>query len=123
MSIVETIILLIPAAFTIGTIVLVIAYVYAARIGFGRYLRYTHPHTWKHLVEPGDAWMGRGIATDVSYAVAKFRRESRDDLGDPELARRRRVANSLERAAIVGWVASAALLIIAIATIAALRTI
>lgn len=100
------------------TLAVVLA-VYLARFHFGRYVRREYPGVWERLVTHGDrsAILSLRIHFDATPEMGEFRAAVGDDLGDPELAKRRRRANRAERyciGAFIGggiWIAVAALLI------------
>jgi hypothetical protein len=91
----------IAAAFAIAILVVVgcpilyLATIYCSRVRFGGYLRERHPEEWVKMTSGNGQEITSGI-TDINLAVARFRMYSSEDLGDPEVHRRRKLANRLE---------------------------
>lgn len=91
----------VAVAFAIATLVVIgcpilyLAAIYCSRVRFGGYLREKHPEDWIKLTS-GDGCEVAGGMTDISRTLARFRMYSSEDLGDPEVHRRRRLANRLE---------------------------
>lgn len=71
--------------------------------GFAGYVRRAHRDLWLKLVPPGSGVVHSGHSFDITAAFRQFRIGG-DDLGDPELARRRRLANTAERFMMLAWV-------------------
>lgn len=79
---------------------------------FNHYLKTKHPAKWNELVPPRRGFRFGNTNMDISTEVGLFRRQSTDDLGDPELQRRRGKANRHERLAILGFFGLLALVLI-----------
>lgn len=78
------------------------AYIYS-RYVFSWYLRTHHTVKWQELVH-GEAYRGPSLfAFDKTRAIAHFRAQETDDLGDPKVAAMRRKSLRLFRAAIALW--------------------
>jgi hypothetical protein len=92
--------------FFLELVILVLAFA-ASRFYFGGYVRSAHPDIWERLVVRGDrsGVVNLTLFFDATPEVGRFRTSSADDLGDPELASRRRIANRLEQLVVYGFIA------------------
>src|SRR5262245_14306295 len=120
----ETILILFLAVWMCADLVLAIAAFGLIRIHFGHYVRRAHRPLWDELVPPGSAWVHPGYGFDVTGRLREFR-VAGIDLDDPELSRRRLLANTAERAlviGVVGLIAGGLLLGSALAFVASLRS-
>ena len=70
---------------------------------FNHYIKTKHPAKWSELVPPRRDFRFGNTNMDISTEVCRFRRRSTDDLGDPELQRRRGKTNRSEKLAILGF--------------------
>ena len=80
---------------------------HAARFGFGGYLKRQHADQWRRLVTRDSRLLSPLVGPDSSSELRRFRLDSREDLGDPELSHRRKRANRLERFAVYSWIGTA----------------
>jgi hypothetical protein len=104
-------------------LVVLIAFV-LARFHFGGYVRRKHPKVWRDLVLGADrtALLALRPAFDATPELAEFRVVSIDDLADPELAVRRKLANRAERLCMISFLGGVGWMVIAAAAIVVLRT-
>jgi hypothetical protein len=81
------------------------AWVYS-RFVFSRYLKKHHGKKWEQLVSK---YNFRGLVHlfwfDITPEMNDFREKNTDDLGDPRVAKIRRISIMLFRASIFGWLA------------------
>lgn len=118
---------IIAAAVAVAVLVPALAVLVAfvlARIYFGGYVRRNHPSVWRELLQRGsnlDATSLR-LSFDATPEIAEFRVSSTDDLGDPEVATRRALANQAERLCMVAFIGGAAWIVISAAAIVWLRS-
>lgn len=106
----------------VPTLTVLIAFV-LARFRFGGYLRRKHPTVWDELVRRGSRTDAAGLrlSFDATPELAEFRVASTDDLRDPELAARRKLANRAENLCLVAFFAGVAWVVITAIAIAVLR--
>ena len=110
------------AGVVVPTLALLTAFV-LARFHFGGYVRRMHPDVWNALVREGtrtDPFSGT-IYFDATPELAEFRVASDDDLGDRELAARRKLANRAERFVIVAFLGGGVWILLSVLAIVSLK--
>jgi hypothetical protein len=112
-ELISGIIILIFVGLAIGDLCLILfSYIYSRYI-FNRYLMRHHRHKWEELVYTnnyrGTAW----FFFDKTPELEKFRSKSNEDLGDPNIARMRKISIRLFKAGIFGWLGIVLVFIVA----------
>lgn len=101
------IIALVIFCFFIIDVALITAAWICSRFVFSGYLKKHHREKWEQLVVT-DNFMGPYLTSfDITPEMNDFRVKSTDDLGDPRVAKIRRISIMLFRAGVFGWLALA----------------
>jgi hypothetical protein len=93
------------AAFAIGDACLIIlSYIIYSRFIFNAYLKKNHRKKWEELVYTDNYWGPGWFSFDKTEDLQKFRTECKEDLGDPNIPRMRRISIYLFKVGILGWI-------------------
>src|SRR3972149_10425194 len=93
------------AFFICDVCLIIFSYIYS-RFIFSRYLMRNHLTKWQELVHPGKYnYLSPNLFSfDKTEELRKFRCDSKEDFGDPNITRMRRISVYLFRIGMLAWI-------------------
>ncbi len=99
---------------------IIFSYIYS-RFIFNRYLMRNHLTKWQELVYT-DNYRGLNLFSfDKTEQLRKFRCDSKEDLGDPNITRMRRISVYLFRIGMLAWIGLIIIFILSFAVVSVLK--